>query len=223
MRTKTLFLSAVLGLAGASLMAQNTVYSVNAVGYVNVVIPTGFSIIANPMEASANTLAALFPSVPENTKIYRFKTAGGFDVSTYEQDDSGNLNWGAKATSTIAPGEGFFIKNPGAPYTNTFVGTVPTGTLNNTIPAGFSLKSSIVPQEGQLDKAPADGGLGFPVSENDVVYRYANGAYVQSKYEQNDAGQLEWTKIPIIKVGEGFFVKTATQKTWTRTFNINTP
>ena len=48
MRTKTLLLTAALSAAGiATSMAQ--VYSANAVGYVNKLIPTGFSMIANPV------------------------------------------------------------------------------------------------------------------------------------------------------------------------------
>ena len=49
MRTKTLLLTAALSAAGiASSMAQ--VYSVNAVGYVNTPLVTGFNLISNPAE-----------------------------------------------------------------------------------------------------------------------------------------------------------------------------
>src|SRR5947207_10303632 len=53
MRTKTLLLTAALAAAGAaSAMAQN-VYSVNAVGYANVSVPSGFSMIACPFEQTS--------------------------------------------------------------------------------------------------------------------------------------------------------------------------
>ena len=52
MRTKTLLLTAALAAAGVvSSMAQ--VYSVNSVGYVNLTLPNGFSMIANPNPPSS--------------------------------------------------------------------------------------------------------------------------------------------------------------------------
>ena len=50
MRTKTMLLSALLGTLGSvSLMAQSTnVYSLNAVGYINVTVQPGFNIVSCP-------------------------------------------------------------------------------------------------------------------------------------------------------------------------------
>lgn len=56
MRTKTLALSAVLGALGtASLVAQTNVYSLNAVGYINVTMPPGYSIITCPLICGTDT------------------------------------------------------------------------------------------------------------------------------------------------------------------------
>jgi hypothetical protein len=56
MRTKTLALSAVLSALGtASLVAQTNVYSLNAVGYINVTMPPGFSIITCPLIVGTDT------------------------------------------------------------------------------------------------------------------------------------------------------------------------
>jgi len=55
MRTKTLALSALLGMLGsASVMAQN-IYSVNAVGYINVTMPPGFSFVTCPLIVGTDT------------------------------------------------------------------------------------------------------------------------------------------------------------------------
>lgn len=218
MRTKTLLLSAVLGIVGAaSVVAQNTVYSVNAVGYVNLPIPVGFSLIANPLDAAPNNnLATLFPSATLGTKVYRF-TNGAFDIATFEQDDFGVNSWGDKGTMPLNPGEGFFIKATTA-FTNTFVGTVPQGTLNNALPSGFSLKSSIVPQEGRLDTV-----LKFPAQQGDKVYKFVNGAYAISTFETDDFGNPNWDTAPIVKVGEGFWLRTGAARTWTRNFDVNNP
>ena len=61
MRTKALLLGAAVGAIGlATSMAQ--VYSVNIVGYVNTTIPTGFSIICNPLNATGgNTIGNVMP------------------------------------------------------------------------------------------------------------------------------------------------------------------
>ena len=79
MRTKTLLLSGVVAaLSSASLMAQ--VYSLNAVGYINVTCPPGFSIIANQLNTGNNVITNLF-TVPSNGSqdfdtIYKFVNTG---------------------------------------------------------------------------------------------------------------------------------------------------
>src|SRR5271170_1350131 len=95
MRTKTMLLSALLGTLGSvSLMAQSTnVYSLNAVGYITVTIPTNFSTISCPLITSPdNTLGTLFPA--SNTalnglKIYIWNPGVGYGAAaTYK-----NAKW----------------------------------------------------------------------------------------------------------------------------------
>jgi len=192
-------------------MAQ-TVYSVNAVGYVNLVIPNGFSIIANPLNAASNTIPALFPAVPANTAIYKFNpTSGAYDTFRYQL---GQWNPAAAATTTLVPGEGAFINVPGAtPLTNTFVGEVMSGNLTNTISQGFSIRSSQVPQAGKLAT-----DLGYTPSANDAVYQFSNatGQYATHRFQLG-----QWTGgEPNVAVGEGFFMNVAAVRTWSRTFSI---
>lgn len=209
MRTKTLILTAALGLVGiATSVAQ--VYSVNAVGYVNVAVPVGFSMIANPLDAGTgnNVVSKLFASVPEGTTIYKFNsTTGSYSINTFEFGEWGN------AAETMAPGDGAFIKNTtAAAFTVTFVGEVMQGNLSNPIPAGLSIKSSMVPQSGKLD---AD--LKFPVAEGDTVYQFNNS---KNGYDLATFEFGEWAA-PVPKVGESFFVKKAAAADWTRTFSVN--
>src|SRR5258707_9446070 len=71
MKTKTLLLTAALAAAGAaSAMAQN-VYSVNAVGYINKSVQSGFSLLSNPFVVSNESLDALMPTPPEGTTVYK--------------------------------------------------------------------------------------------------------------------------------------------------------
>src|SRR5213075_206777 len=72
MRTKTTLLTAALVAAGA-LTSMAQVYSVNIVGYINLNIPKGFSMIANQLDTTPdNTLASVLPNPPENTSCYKF-------------------------------------------------------------------------------------------------------------------------------------------------------
>ena len=78
MRTKTLLLAAALTAAGiASIQAQSNVYSVNVVGYVNVVAPVGqFKMIANPLNATNNTIGGIGPVLPAGlAQIYKNEPA----------------------------------------------------------------------------------------------------------------------------------------------------
>src|ERR1035437_1960290 len=105
MRTKTLLLTAVLGVASiVAALAADPVYSVNAVGYVNVVLKKGFTIVANPLNAGDNHLSKIFPAnLAPDTTIYRF-TGGSFQSSSFALDDSGVMAW--DNDFVITPGEG---------------------------------------------------------------------------------------------------------------------
>lgn len=210
MRTKTLLLTAALAAAGVVTSVAQTVYSVNAVGYVNVVFKPGFQMIANPLNAPTNTVKALIPSVPNNSTLYKFNNATG----TYTINNFLFGNWG-NPNDTLVPGEGAFLRLAGtSDVTNTFVGEVVTGDTVNPIPAGFSIKSSIVPQSGALDSV-----LGFPNQNNDNVYlfRTATQTYQTFTYLFGSYG----ANPPVPAVGESFFVRKNTAQSWNRTFNVN--
>jgi hypothetical protein len=210
MKTKTLLLAVALAGAGAVSGMAQTVYSVNAVGFVNVVIPQGpnsFTIISNPLDAADNSVAALFPSAPVGSAIFKF-VGGAFVPNT-----RGFTAW-SSPTMTLVPGEAFFFKNPSAlPLTNTFVGEVKQGTLTTPLAAGFQLVASQVPQSGLVST-----DLGLPISASEAVYRFQSGAYVT-----HNRGFTSWTPSePTIQAGEGFFLKkNANPANWVRTFSVN--
>ena len=219
MRTKTLVLTAVLSVAGAAASFAQAVYSVNAVGYVNKVIPPGYSMIANPLNntaANGNTVAVLFPSVPNGTSIFKY------DESTHLFVGNSYLFAWSNPNMTLVPGEGAFINNPTTTaFTNTFLGEVaqggpgtPNPTLSNPIPQGFSIRSSQVPQKGQLDT-----DLKFPVANGDSIFQFdnASGSYVGHGYLFGWAGTP-----PTNDVAEAFFVNKVSATTWTRDFTVNT-
>jgi hypothetical protein len=218
MRTKTLLLTAALGAAGvATSMAQGTtVFSVNAVGYVKVTVKPGFQLIANPLDAADNTIKALLANVPEGTTLYKFDASTGlFDIQNFFGV------WVPNENTTLNPGEGAFILNPGTTdVTLTFVGEVKQGTLTQSVPAGFSIQASQVPQEGQLDT-----DLKYPAGDGDTVYKFdeATQLYEISNFFGDPATGVWVPSAPRLDVGESVFVNKLAAATWTRTFSVNNP
>lgn len=210
MRTKALLLTAALSVAGIATSMAQAVYSVNAVGYVNVTVPTGFQLIANPLDAEDNSIGALLPDIAEGTIIYKFNaTSGTYSINSFQ--------FGAWdfPTATLNPGEGAFIFNgEPAALTLTFVGEVPQGPLSQAVPAGFSIQASQVPQQGGIQTA-----LEFPAEEGDLVYRFDTTAQTYRIFDFNFG---EWSPSePVINVGESVFVNKAAATTWSRTFSVN--
>jgi hypothetical protein len=210
MRTKTLLLAAVLSAAGvASSLAQ--VYSVNAVGYVNVSLTAGLNLICNPLKVTAgNDLNhVLTNGIADGTTVYTYDTA--FHSSSYAAFLGGWV-----PNLTVAPGQGFFISVT-APLTVTFVGDVPQGADSNIqVSNGLSLISSPVPQSLVLD------AMGFPAQDGDTVYFFRG---TPKSYASASFFLGNW--IPAANatpaVGEGFWSSKASAATWTRNFSVNTP
>jgi hypothetical protein len=207
MRTKKHHLNASLGAVGTS-AALAQVYSVNVVGYANITVPPGFALIANPLQAADNSVAALLPSVPDGTTIFQFDQATGYTINTALFG-----SWGDPAMQLV-PGEGVFILNPETTdLTLTFVGEVMQGDLSNNIPSGFSIQASQVPQAGQLDT-----DLEFPAADGDTIYQFNRET---QDYDISSYLFGSWTPAPpVIAVGESFFVDKAATVDWTRTFNV---
>jgi hypothetical protein len=219
MRTKTLLLTAAMSAAAIATSVAQTVYSVNAVGYVNVPVAAGkFALLANPLNQPTNSLAAVLPDVPANTVVYVFQS-GGFVQATKRSTGAWS---GPGATANIDPGQGFFIKNAGTTdFTVTFVGEVPQGTnLTVNLAAGINLVGSIVPQQGKVET-----DLKIPAANGDILYQWdpATQAYKTAATRRTNVGQ--WTggtgSEPVIGVGEGFFYSAKAAGTWTRSFSVN--
>jgi len=222
MRTKTILLSGfVAALSSASLMAQ--VYSLNAVGYINVTIPPGFSIIANQLNTTNNNLSPLLDSqIPADgasglnqCTFYKFG-AGHYTTLQPDGFNFPGIPWDQSfaATTTLNPGEGIFVRNFAS--TNiviTFVGTVLQGSLTNTaiVGPGFNLISSMVPQAGRVDV-----DLGLPEVDSDNVYVFNPSTASSPGYQTYTGDEFNvapWDapggqpSNPTVGVGQGFFYR----------------
>jgi hypothetical protein len=207
MRTKALILSAAVAVAGI-IGTQAQVYSVNVVGYVNLALPEGFSLIANQLDnGSGNLVPDVLAGVPEGTVVYKW-TASGYVQNTL---DFGEWTF---PDMTLAPGEGAFVLLPAGGASVTLVGEVPQGTLTVNFPAGFWIASSHVPQVMDM----SDASFSFPAADGDVVYLWSN----ETGYTQYTFDFGAWDpQAPELNVGRAFFFLTSGAKTWTRDFSVN--
>lgn len=205
MRTKALILTAAIGAAGvAASLAQDPVYSVNAVGYINLDLPAGYTIVANQLNHGGNTLDEVITGVATGTTFLAYD-GSAFVQSLYIE----GLGWDNK-TLTLAPGQAGYVNSPAA-QSVTLVGEVPQGELTVEIPAGLSMASSAVPQSAFL------ATIGFPAQTGDVVTFMRSGAFVESLFIEG----LGFTPDAVPAVGEGFFVTKGAAATWTRNFSVN--
>ncbi len=235
MRTKTLVLTALGSLSAMGLMAQANVYSLNAVGYINVTCNPGFTMISDQLwnnPGTPNYIGTVLPvpssGADDSDLLYKW-TGTGFAV--YSMDSLQPSGWDPVTVNgkqvdpstnvTLNPGEAAFLDNVNATTTFTFVGTVPQGTNTVSIASGFNLISSIVPQSGHL---VAD--LGFPVSssgsqDGDFAYLFSNSTGYSVYQPDSLTGSMDPSD-PTVAVGTGvFYVANGGPVTWTRIFSVN--
>jgi hypothetical protein len=206
MRTKALLAAAAFAAGLAASMAQN-VYSLNVVGYYNITVPpNSFALIANQLNTTNNTLNNLLPNVPDFTPVFKW-TGTRYQQAQF---DPGAGGWDPNLT--LEPGEGVWIKNiTSQPMTVTFVGEVLQGSLTNPVPAGFSIKSPMIPVTGTLSQH------GVPGDQFDAVYKWTGAGWRSSSYDTDAGG---WDPDLSISVGEAFFLKRARAGQWVRNFTV---
>jgi hypothetical protein len=227
MRTKTLLLSALLGALGSvSVHAQN-VYSLNAVGYINVTLLPGFNIITCPLITSPdNTVGTVLnngtnaPVSLTGDHVYFWSPGSGYSEDTAKKVgttafDTTNVDgWSSGGTLLASPGVGFwFQNNASSNVTVTFVGTVPSGPITNSLVAGFNLVGSVVPMSGDIASNSISALTNYNIGDD--VYTYsATNSPVYTKYSTanppfgHTGYNNNWTTAgdPILSfVGEGFW------------------
>jgi hypothetical protein len=221
MKTNTLILSAATFAVGAlSCATAQNVYSVNVVGYVNVPIPHGLTILGNPLSATDNSVNGLF--LNESTNNGANSSALGLTVYTWsgtgfigDHNDTYGGGWNNPALP-LNPGTGFFVANPGSAFTNTFIGNVvqfspiqlpPLNGFTNFLNPGLNLVASAWPDATNLVQLGLNAGLG------DTVYLWSGTGFWGYHLDTYGAG---WSSLPppapqsgtggpTIDVGEGFF------------------
>jgi hypothetical protein len=223
MRTKTLLLTAALTVAAAATSMAQAVYSVNVVGYVNLTMRPGYNLVANQLVTGspANGLNAVLPAVPEESQVLKF-VGGNYTSDIFLGGAWLNSTTGDPSATKVNPGDGFFFLNPaGGNVTVTLVGEVQTGASTVTMTPGYSLISSVVPQE--LSLLPVNGFN--PVEEmqyltfNSAVQNYDTALINLGGQWLNSITGDPADARPV--VGQGFFIlhPGASNALWNRTFN----
>lgn len=183
--------------------------SANVIGYASALLPPGFSMIANPFNAPDNSVAALFANWPDDTTLNKF------DTSLFRLTDNGikARTW-SNPDDQFVPGEGAIFYNPTPDYRPlTFVGEVMQENLSMPIPAGFSIRSSLVPQNGALREE-----LGFPIADGDVIHLFDREKQKYLLYPHENG---HWTSgSPSVGIGESFWVAKRTPANWVRNLTI---
>jgi len=236
MRTKTILLSALLGSLGSvSLMAQSTnVYSLNAVGYINITVQPGFNIVSSPLISvdTAGNTNAISNILNNATGAYKKWQFWGFTPASGYAEAVGNATGWIQGTSpsalTLVPGAAAWLFNPGANPSNiTFVGTVPSGTLVNTLTSNsFNLVSSILPTSGDIVTNPL---MSFTTgTKKDQMWEFTPGTgtgagYKEAVFGTKWTGGTDPTGDPVQPtIGSGFWYlnNQSTNNSWVENFSV---
>jgi len=222
-----MLLSALLGTLGSvSVMAQTNVYSLNAVGYINVTIYPGFNIISCPLITSPdNTVGTVLNNsngaITSSSVYFWFPNPGVYvqdnarAVGTAKGQTTNANGWSFNGTNLASPGVGFWFDSAATTNTTlTFVGTVPSGPITNSMVAGFNLVGSVVPMSGDIASNTLSALTNFNIGDNVYTWNPSNATYaeytsVPSSSKAGGHGYAgEWTVAgdPIIpNVGQGFW------------------
>jgi hypothetical protein len=228
MKTLALLRNVALVLAGVT-TSEAQVYSVNAVGYVNVNLPRGFSMVGNQLDAGSgnNVVSKLFApanlsATPTGCRIYVFHNSTGvYSTATFSSLTSA---WGgAGAAAVILPGDGVFFQNlTSADLTCTFIGEIMQGTFSTTIPQGFSIRCNPLPMPLDPDAPSLPPSDRLPGAPGDRVYRFNKATLAYATYQFSSLTGGFNPSLPTFDIGEAFFVQRLNPPTsWIRTFSVN--
>jgi hypothetical protein len=196
--------------------AGSTIYSINAVGYVNLRFPQGLTPFTNPLYQPDNAVALLLPPqmpVPDGSQLCKYMNSmGAYEVSTF---DALTQSWSDPAFQ-LPMGEGVFFRNPSTnTVMATFVGEVAQGCLTNSLPEGYSMKGALVPQIATLSEHLIPGEIGdeIRIYKNDLQ---GGGTYDISVYTVDG-----WTPNLVLNIGEAFWIYKQNPQDWVRCFWVN--
>jgi hypothetical protein len=226
MRTKALLVLAALAVSAATCVAQDPVYSLNIVGYVNVDVNPGLNLISNPLKPSngdyniTNTIS--LPDAADGALIFKWAGTGwATEVPSWISLGGGVGVW--DTPMVIPHGESFFLQSPVAAKV-LFVGEVSTGDVPYSIPTGLSAVANKVPVAEEWPGSTHG-------NDGDLIYTWAGSAWNSAVWNYidlgggtgawNAGGATDDPDGPTLAVGGGamYLNSGTTALSWTRAFN----
>jgi hypothetical protein len=205
MKKITAILLGTLIASSAALASTNQVLSRNAVGYVKVDFPKGFTLVQNtfnPMGAPI-AISNTFASLPNNSRVHIWNGAG---YSTITKAALGG--WGAGGSNLLQRGSGFWIEIPQAAASNSypifFMGEVPDDA-STVVPltAGFNMKGYPYPVSDKWTNTPIakaspnNSKLHIWTGSNyNTFTRAALGGWNSASNVVLNPGQAFWVEFP---------------------------
>jgi len=170
---------------------EDTGYAARAIGYVTLKLPSGESLISNPLANGGNRVSDILPSVPSGSTLAKFNPATGkWETNTFTGA------W-SQPGMTLAPGEGAVLDNKGDAFSVLLTGFTPWQKTSLSIPAGDSVVSPALAKGGLLSSR-----LGLPLAEGLVVKLLNNGT---GKYDTYTVSNGAWSPSePVIALGQAF-------------------
>ena len=237
MKAKALLLAASLALAATA--SGTGIFSPNAVGYVNVVVPAnGYALLGNPLNGDNGTDNSLNTIIPlphdgsfDGTSVYRFDCVSQAYRDTMQWVSTQGWLAGVPGDLIINPGEGFFLQNVApVPLPITFLGEVPTGNLTIPVPGNnkYCILASKVPKGARLGWVgdPDTDTHEFPACTGDSIFIYdpTPQAYRETTQYVEGPGWLHSTdplQGPFIDVAQGFFIqKVCANAIWGQSYSV---
>ena len=212
MKTKTLLIAAA-ALAAGVMSSQAQVYSQNIVGYINVPLNAGYTLVANQLDLDGTgtnngLYTVLGTNLPPNTSVLAWN-GSGYDSTKLTAAGKWLAN-NQTFTNAMNPGAGFFVNSPTA--TNiTLVGSVIMGTNSYPIVAGYQIVSASAPIAGGISSTN-----GYAPSKNDQVLSWTGTGYTSQKW----SGTTWLGGQPNLAVGEAVFINASSNNVWTQVVNV---
>jgi hypothetical protein len=132
----------------------------------------------------------------------------------------------------LAPGIAcWFLNSASSNVTVTFVGTVPSGTITNTLLTGFNLVGSVIPTSGDVVTNTLSGLTNYNIGDDVYMFNPVSQSfaeYVSSKrgtvgYNNNWSATSSGVGDPVTSaVYEGFFyLNTGATVNWVESYSVS--
>ncbi len=177
-----------------AVVSINTPSSLPFPGFVTLSAVPGYSLFTTALGQylTVHTVAQQIYTTADGASLFKLD-GNGFIANNY-------LDGWSVPDMLLTLGEGWFFHNPTTTSISfTTVGRVLDGLLTNSLPAGYSLCTSLVPEQGLISRQ------GFFAAPGVEVIRFDSASQSFQIYTEAD---YEWQPFePSIAVGEAFFIR----------------